>query len=83
VGLVWLRKIMKIPQVVSRHSIHVEEQRGDHVHAQVYGPNGVPYWTPARGEAFDRGPIGNLVTRLKLARDVFMGRADALYWDEQ
>lgn len=37
-------------------------------------------WGPARSEPFDRGPVLNLLTRFTLAWEVFLGKADAVYY---
>jgi hypothetical protein len=40
-------------------------------------------WIPARGLAYDKGLIGNLITRVKLAFSVLTGKYDALDWEDQ
>ena len=40
-------------------------------------------WVPARPLPYCYNFIKSVVERLKMARDVFKGKADALYWDNQ
>lgn len=40
-------------------------------------------WVPARPLPFYYNAIRSIVERLKMAKDVFKGKADALYWDGQ
>jgi hypothetical protein len=38
-------------------------------------------WVPTRPLPHYFGLIRNIIERLKMAKDVFKGKADALYWD--
>lgn len=40
-------------------------------------------WVPARPVPFYYNPIISVAKRFKMAFDVFIGSADALYWDNQ
>jgi len=40
-------------------------------------------WVPARPLPYYYNPLKSIIERFKMARDVFMGKADAIYWDGQ
>lgn len=45
--------------------------------------NGSIKWVPARPLPYYYNSLRSIVERLKMAKDVFRGKADALYWDGQ